>query len=144
MGMCLGETPETEPYSVEVRSSHGEFVLRGEDVHDYVYNGAELPEHAIVVHEERRPSRCENPLLAEDLELYLDVVNVALAGAPTSRKRAFTKVCAELERARAAEVEADERWTSVGSVTFRLEDIPKLRAAFDQVEAYLAAQAGRR
>lgn len=141
MGMCIDEIDGAEPYSVEVRSSHGEFVVHGADIHDYVYNGTERPEHAIGVSEERRPSKVRTHRMGEeDFEtaMYLVKSQGSWPYVPDPVKRTLFKLLEEVERARA--VEDERRGAGVGSVTFALEDIPKLRVVFDAVEEYVASQ----
>lgn len=139
MGYCITSTPEMGEYSVEARRES--FYLRGEDVYDYVYNGAPMPLHVIHFQPDFIPSKDDdNRASSDDLMMWFTLLRDS-PGSPAALA-AKQKVEDELKRARRAEAEYRSRLVKAGTIEILTEDIPKIRACLDIIERYESGEKG--
>lgn len=135
MGFLPDPTKEMGEYSVEIRTSHGTFYLHGEDPYDHVHEGAKRPRHALTLYVERKPLGDDEGRMMDEVE-YERAVWVVDHGQPDDPvvQTAFKMLIEDGRAWKARAIEESRRVTTCGMVEFLIEDIPKLRAALDQVE----------
>ncbi len=130
MGHILDSTEAMGEYSAEVRDES--FYVYGEEgPHDS--DGA-LPRHVVRLSGERLPGEQERRPTDNEFEDMLYLLDMQGPGG----RRALERLKAEARRARRAEVVP--RRANYGSAEFLIEDIPKLRAVLDAVEAHVEAR----
>lgn len=120
MGYIPSATEEMGEYSVEVR---------GESFH--LFGEERLTIYPSIETDSDRPSdtTIEQALWIIDKGLSTNSDQVVAAALRTLRN--------EVERAREQEATIRRRVSKTGAVEIYTEDIPKIRAAFDQVESYV-------
>jgi hypothetical protein len=130
VGHIPAPTPEMGEYSTEVRRES--FYLNGESTYGHVYEGQPRP-HSPVLYVERRPLAGGDPLTDKE-RIRLEWVIAHGSAADPVVQDAHDALLDDARAWRLRAKEEYERVTTVGTVEFLIEDIPKIRALLDLVE----------
>lgn len=138
MGLILDTSaPEFGEYGVEVRRES--FCLHGEDITDHVYKGAPLPRHVIHVYPQLRPQPDGQAPRAtlDDINQSKWILDNSIGTRDPVVRAAYNRITRELAYALVGEQQWREKTVNVGAIELLIEDIPKLRAVLDAVEAHV-------
>lgn len=138
MGFILDTSaPEFGEYGAEVRSES--FYLHGEDTTAHVYKGAPLPHHVIRVYPQFKPQPDGQAPRAslDDINQSKWILDNSIGARDPVVRSAYDRITRELAHALAFEQRWKERIVNVGAIELLIEDIPKLRAVLDAVEAHV-------